>query len=818
MTTVMSNNNYEEGRKFIWNTLNLFRGHFSMSEYDLFLYLLHSYKSGFLKYYSLNNGITIHDAIQHALFCDERNYPEYELKLFDNYSHSLQDKYKEEGFRAIYAQLIELNSDWFIDNWGKLFDDLIELFTANAGRYGEGIQMLELTKFIASICKYDGKGVLYNPFAGSASYGTEIAGNGEYFGQELNNSTWAIGIMRLLAHGKDAFNFRCQDSITEWGRYSYDKKDTNCLFDCIIATPPFGMKVQPNVYENNGYTKVEDFLISNSLRSLKHNGTAIVVMPQGITYWESQSKQLRKEYVLNDKLDTVILLPSGAFCYSNISAVILMFSNNKENPGYVRMINGSDFTITTDRKKKIDYERLHEAITSDISKYVIRVTTEEIIKNDFNLLPTTYFKVLEELPKGYIKYKLSDIAEEYNGKRCTSSDTTGKVVKINTLSDSPFNNTLDYESIPVESVSNQYRKITDEVLLISKVRALKPTLVCASDEKPIYINSNILALRVKSTVIDINCLILFLSQITDLQVGTFIPNISISYLRNLEIAMPGTLAAQESYYLSAKQSYKMAQVKEFGLEELIASQKQDFIKVLRRRKHDINTYVSDIRNRIQGLNKFLIREDIDKMVYSTLQNTTVGDNLNAIISRLNLMGQYIEHIADENNYGIPQKVDLCSKLSEIKDGLNYKVELLIDKATLALTEPEDNDECHAYVNISPLDLDHVILNIMANASKHGFVDPDANNYIMQIFLVYEQSNDMYLIAFRNNGKPFPEGMTNERYGTPGEKAGPTQGNGEGGAIVKDTIEHYGGKFSILNLPEDLFPVTIIFTLPRYEGD
>ena len=161
---------------------------------------------------------------------------------------------------------------------------------------------------------------------------------------------------------------------------------------------------------------------------------------------------------------------------------------------------------------------------------------------------------------------------------------------------------------------------------------------------------------------------------------------------------------------------------------------------------------------------------------------------------------------------------MCSKLSEIKDGLNYKVELLIDKATLAMTEPEDNEECHAYVNISPLDLDHVILNIMANASKHGFVDPDANNYIMQIFLVYEQSKDMYHIAFRNNGKPFPEGMTTERYGTPGEKAGPTQGNGEGGAIVKDTIEHYGGKLSVLNLPEDLFPVTIILTLPRYEGD
>ncbi len=815
----MSNNKYEEGREFIWHALNIFRGHFTMGDYDLFLYLLHSYRSGFFEHYDLNSGQTIHDTIQHALFFNERNYPEYELKLFENYSQVLQNKYKEEGLRAIYSHIIRLNSDWFNDNWATLFDHLIELFTTNAGRYGEGIQMLELTKFIASICNYNGKGVLYNPFAGSASYGTEIAGDGVYFGQELNNTTWAIGTMRLLAHGKDAFNFRCQDSIKEWGCYAYGQKDNNYLFDCIIATPPFGMKVQSNGFDNNNYTRVEDFLISKCLSSLNPNGSAIVVMPQGITFWEAQSKQLRKEYVLNDKLDTVILLPSGAFCYSSISAVILMFSNKKENPGYVRMVNGMDFTISTDRKKKINYDRLHEAITTWDPNYVKRITTKEIINNDFNILPTVYFKTVEKLPEGYIKFRLSEITEAYNGKRCASSDTTGKVVKVSSLSNSPFNNCLDYDSIPVESISYQYRKITDDVLLISKIRTLKPTFAYASEEKPFYINpTTIFALRVKSASIDINCLILLLSQITDLQVGTFIPSINLSILRNLEIALPGTLTAQEDYYQRAKLSYKIGQIKELGLEELVASQKKDFISILRRRKHDINTYVGDIRNRIQGLKKFLTKENIDTMMYSTRQNTTVGDNLDTIIRKLNLMGQYIEHLADENNYGIPQKVDLCSKLSEIKDGPNYKVDLLLDNTTLAMTESEDNDEYHAFVKISPLDLDHVFLNIIANASKHGFVNSDAIDYRMEILLTYEQEEDMYRIVFRNNGSPFPVGMTTERYGTIGEKAGPNQGNGEGGAIVKDTIEHFGGKISIQNEPDRLFPVTIIIRLPRYEGD
>lgn len=812
-------NNYEEGSKFIWNALNIFRERFSLSEYDLFLYLLHSYKSGFLKNYKLDGGITIHDSIHKALFCDDRNYPEYELQLFDNYSPSLQNIHKEDSLREIYSYLIQLNYEWFIKNWATLFDDLIDHISANAGRYGEGVQMLELTKFIASICKYNGKGVLYNPFAGSASYGTEIAGEGVYFGQELNTSTWAIGVMRLLAHDKDAFNFKCQDSIKEWGHYCYNKDGINYLFDCIIATPPLGMKVQPNGFDNNDYYRIEDFLISKCLKSLKPDGTAIMVMSQGITLWESQSKQLRKEYILNDKLDAVILLPSGAFCYSSIPAVILLFSNNKENPGYVRMINGTDFASSTDRKKRINYDGLHEAIITGNPNCVKNITTEEIINNDFNILPTVYFKAEEELPDGFIKYRLSEITEEYNSKRCTSSDTTGKVVKINMLSDNPFNNTLDYDSIPVESVSNQYHKITDEVLLISKIRNLKPTLVYASEEKPIYINSNIFALKVKSAEVNINCLILVLSQITDILVGSSIPSISLSLLRNLEIAMPGTLAAQEAYYLSVKQSYKMAQVKELGLEELIASQKKEFITVLRRRKHDINTYVGDIRNRIQGLYKFLKKENIDQMIYSHRQSTTVGNNLETIIKKLNLMGQYIEHIADENNYGLPQRIDLCEKLREIQNGPNYTIDLIMDEATLTSLNTEGDDDMHAYVSFAPLDLDHVFLNIINNAYKHGFVDAQRTNYRIEIILAYNQEKDIYNLVFRNNGKPFPEGMDTERYGIPGEKAGPNQGNGEGGAIVKETIEHFGGKLTIVaGDSNDAFPVILLIQLPRYEGD
>lgn len=811
---------YEEGKDNILRALFLLKSRSIFYDYGLCLYLIHARIAGLLSEYKayLNTGKAI---ISNALYSTHKTYEKYEYKLFDVYRDQII-RGDDRIFTTLVPTLTAIQDEWFKENQARLFDDLINYFSEGMGNSGEFIQDLALTRFINAINIYDGKGTLYNPFAGSATYGTELSGDGVYLGQELNPNIWAIGTMRLIAHSKDASHFYNDDSIDHWNFYQSEEKEyQDRLFDCIVATPPFGLKASEE--RLCGMRKVEDFLIDIGLSSISlDHGIAIFVLPQNVTFNGGQSRVERELYIKRDQLDTVIMLPSGALRYSSVSTVILIFSNKKKEPGFVRMVDGSSFvTKNTNRKKTIQYDALQKAILDSDPIYVKKVTNEAIIENDYNILPSLYFKVEEPLPDGFNSYKLSDIATIYNGERCTESDTIGKVVKVGTLSSNPFKYTLDIDSIPDEAINNTslYRKITSEVILLSKVRELKPTLVKASEAIPIYISSSIAAIKVINPEISINCLIYTLSQTGIIQSGNIIPNNTLSTIQSIVLNMPISLSAQEAHYSNAERAYKMAQVQEFGLEEIIASQKKDFIAVLRRRKHDINTYVGDIRNRIQGLNKFLVRENLDKLIYSARQNTTVGDNLDTIILKLNQMGQYLEHIADENNYGIPQKVDLCSKLKEIKNGPNYKVECFLDQATLSLVNIEDNDEIHAFVNIAPLDLDHILLNIISNAYKHGFTDPDSKDYCIQILLVYNQQEDRYDITIRNNGNPLPEGMNIERYGIPGEKAGQTQGNGEGGAIVKDTIEHYGGHLDvILNEPEELFPVTIIFNLPRYDGE
>ena len=95
-----------------------------------------------------------------------------------------------------------------------------------------------------------------------------------------------------------------------------------------------------------------------------------------------------------------------------------------------------------------------------------------------------------------------------------------------------------------------------------------------------------------------------------------------------------------------------------------------------------------------------------------------------------------------------------------------------------------------------MDFDRLVQNIIENAKRHGFTDPTRGDYNIYIYLTIDRERGMYQIDFSNNGNPLPEGMTKDRFGIRGEKAGLTGGTGQGGHIIKSIVEHYGGDYDV----------------------
>ena len=58
-----------------------------------------------------------------------------------------------------------------------------------------------------------------------------------------------------------------------------------------------------------------------------------------------------------------------------------------------------------------------------------------------------------------------------------------------------------------------------------------------------------------------------------------------------------------------------------------------------------------------------------------------------------------------------------------------------------------------------------------------------------------------------------KGFTLKHLTTRGEKTTDSSGTGMGGADIKNILANYGGTLDVLNLENDLFPVTYIINLP-----
>ncbi len=804
----MSKMSFEDGYKYIWGYADLFRGILNANELKVVLYLIHGYRTGLLT----ENGDPT------SLLT---NSP-YESELLTAFSRELThiSHSRPEAIPAFMKMLSNIEPEWFDQYEAELFDAIITSVSGYEGKSsGEYTQSYELTRFVSAVSGYDGKGVMYNPYAGSASYCTEMSGDGQFVGQELNRSAWAIGVLRLLAHKKDPASFLLGNSIYEWQGVS-DRSANGRLFDLIVATPPFSMSLRDERLAMFGrkYPFAEDLYIADSLRSLTHNGIAIGVFAQGILFRGNAEAELRKEFIEQDKLDSIIALPSGVFQYTTIPTVVLKFSNKKERPGLVRIVDGTSFFERKRTRQVILYDQLLSAIERDDPDYVKYVSTEEIREQEYILAPQRYFQEEVVVPEGFVKVPVSDLLEVVRGERVDTENREGVFVNIASLSDNPFSYQLDKKAAS-EPLNSQYRKITTPVVLVSKIRDLKPTFAHASEDDPIYVHPNVLALRVlDDSKVFIPCLILELSKASsNVPKAGVIPSMQQSDILKLQLVIPDGKSMQEAFYLNAEKEHQEAQIRELGLEGIIKSQKAEYEAIIRRRKHDLNNMLGDTRNSIDAISAFLDFKGYSDEIMDDDLKVSLGQILSHIQTSLSSMSGIIRHLDDDEVYAEPEVLDLVPRLKALANEVhrNYSIRFSADSYSLC-DVVQDDDELHAWVKFGSVNLDRVFFNIVQNAEKHGFVDPSRTDYMIDIELTHDYDSACFVIRFKNNGKPLPSGMNTRRYGTRSESAGTTAGSGDGGAIVKSTVEHYGGTVELISRPEDWFPVCVEIKIPHYD--
>jgi len=301
------------------------------------------------------------------------------------------------------------------DVLGDAYEYLIGQFAAGAGKKaGEFYTPQQVSKILAKIVT-NGKTKLksvYDPTCGSGSLLLRVAKEVEeisnFYGQELNRTTYNLARMNMIMHDVDyrKFDIKQEDTLEH-------PQHLEQRFEAIVANPPFSAQWSANpLFMNDDRfsqygrlapsSKADFAFVQHMIHHLDDNGTMAIVLPHGVLFRGGAEEHIRK-YLIKDRnyLDAVIGLPANVFYGTGIPTCILVFKKCRTDSEHILFIDASnDFEkvknqnyLTDDNIEKI-IDTYKDRATMD--KYSHLATLAEIAENDYNLNIPRYVDTFEE--------------------------------------------------------------------------------------------------------------------------------------------------------------------------------------------------------------------------------------------------------------------------------------------------------------------------------------------------------------------------------------------------------------------------------------
>ena len=349
---------------------------------------------------------------------------------------------------ALYEIIEMINELEFKDDSGKdvlgdVYEYLIGQFAASAGKKGgEFYTPHEVSKILAKLVTHgvEDKGAqfrVYDPTMGSGSllltvqkeleFG-ERKGSVEFYGQELNTTTFNLARMNLLMHDVNYKNMtlrRGDTLIRDWPTRKKDGVDIPTLFDAVVANPPYSQKWDSNLDKDPRFkagmapkSRADYAFIQHGLYHLDRRGTMAIVLPHGVLFRGGSEAKIRKELILDNKLDAVIGLPANLFYGTSIPTCILVYKGeDAKQTKDILFIDASKEFSKEKNKNILTDEHINKIMNAYIDrkfidKYSYVADLKEIKENDYNLNIPRYVDTFEEeevIPLKDILKEMKDI-------------------------------------------------------------------------------------------------------------------------------------------------------------------------------------------------------------------------------------------------------------------------------------------------------------------------------------------------------------------------------------------------------------------------
>jgi len=334
-----------------------------------------------------------------------------------------------------------------VDVLGDAYEYLIGKFAAGAGKKaGEFYTPQQISTVLAKIVT-TGKTKLrsvYDPTCGSGSLLLRVAKEArvaEFYGQEMNRTTYNLARMNMILHDVHYRDFDIQQEDTLEA-----PKHLNLRFEAVVANPPFSAKWKGKdnplhlqderfcEYGRLAPTSKADFaFVQHMIYQLADNGTMACVLPHGVLFRGAAEGHIR-QYLIKDLnyLDAVIGLPGNLFYGTSIPACILVLKKCRQKDDSILFIDASgdghfekvkNQNELRDEDVNLIVETYRERKVED--KFSYEATIAEIEENDWNLNIPRYVDTFEEEAEIDLKKVAAELKKLDAGMEATDREIAG---------------------------------------------------------------------------------------------------------------------------------------------------------------------------------------------------------------------------------------------------------------------------------------------------------------------------------------------------------------------------------------------------------
>ncbi len=335
---------------------------------------------------------------------------------------------------------IDTNKDPKQDVVGKVYEYFLSKFALAEGKgKGEFYTPKSIVNLIAEMIE-PYRGIIYDPACGSGGMFVQSIkfieahhGNKKeisIYGQEYTNTTYKLAKMNLAIRGISAnLGNKAADTFL-------DDQHKDLKADYIMANPPFNQKdwradnellddprwrgyaVPPRSNANYGW-------ILNMASKLSENGVAGFILANGALSGGGEEYKIRKQLIENDMVESIIIIPRDTFYTTDISVTLWILNKNKkertveingklkkyrDRTGEIlfmdlrrwgvefekKFIELSDDEITKVSDNYHNWQQLdYTDKYKDVPEYCYSAKYEEVIANDFSLIPSKYIEFVD---------------------------------------------------------------------------------------------------------------------------------------------------------------------------------------------------------------------------------------------------------------------------------------------------------------------------------------------------------------------------------------------------------------------------------------